>query len=415
MAPAELIAAAGATEHELEVAGPPRVDRVLAPGVAHRVGPFTVETIALAGHTPDGVGFRVRDAGSCWLSGDHLVDDRVSVRVRHSSPIGVTLAAADRAAPPRSADAGRVPGTARPSGPSEALELAAADLAYLTRAPAPQLAGALASSGADREEAAHRRSPAIEPSRPVRRSPPPCEPSNARVSPARRARSRLHATSARSPARRIRPPRTAERGTAAVGSAADGGDPQGRRGRARRHGRRDRAALRRGGRRHGRPRGQRRSSARRRATGSATSSRARSRRGSWSRRARDEAVGRLTLTTELDDFADCDLVIEAIVEELEPKRRALRGARPDLPARRRARDEHLRALGHRDRRRDDEARARRRHALLQSRAADAARRDRPRRADRGRAVRDRVRASASGSGRRRSAATTRPASSSTAS
>ena len=36
--------------------------------------------------------------------------------------------------------------------------------------------------------------------------------------------------------------------------------------------------------------------------------------------ARDEAVARLTLTTELEDFADCDLVIEAIVEELEPKR-----------------------------------------------------------------------------------------------
>jgi 3-hydroxybutyryl-CoA dehydrogenase len=36
--------------------------------------------------------------------------------------------------------------------------------------------------------------------------------------------------------------------------------------------------------------------------------------------ARDEAVGRLTLTTGLDDLADCDLVIEAIVEELEPKR-----------------------------------------------------------------------------------------------
>jgi 3-hydroxybutyryl-CoA dehydrogenase len=35
--------------------------------------------------------------------------------------------------------------------------------------------------------------------------------------------------------------------------------------------------------------------------------------------ARDEAVGRLTLTTELGDFADCDLVIEAIVEELGPK------------------------------------------------------------------------------------------------
>ena len=36
--------------------------------------------------------------------------------------------------------------------------------------------------------------------------------------------------------------------------------------------------------------------------------------------ARDEAVGRFSLTTDLDDFAGCDLVIEAIVEELGPKR-----------------------------------------------------------------------------------------------
>ena len=35
---------------------------------------------------------------------------------------------------------------------------------------------------------------------------------------------------------------------------------------------------------------------------------------------KDAALDRLTLTTSLDDFADCDLVIEAIVEELEPKR-----------------------------------------------------------------------------------------------
>ncbi len=35
---------------------------------------------------------------------------------------------------------------------------------------------------------------------------------------------------------------------------------------------------------------------------------------------RDEAVGRLALTTELDALADCDVVIEAIVEELGPKR-----------------------------------------------------------------------------------------------
>ena len=35
--------------------------------------------------------------------------------------------------------------------------------------------------------------------------------------------------------------------------------------------------------------------------------------------ARDTALARLTLTTELSDLADCDLVIEAIVEDLAPK------------------------------------------------------------------------------------------------
>ena len=35
---------------------------------------------------------------------------------------------------------------------------------------------------------------------------------------------------------------------------------------------------------------------------------------------RDAALRRLTLTTSLEDLAGCDLVIEAIVEELEPKR-----------------------------------------------------------------------------------------------
>jgi 3-hydroxybutyryl-CoA dehydrogenase len=35
---------------------------------------------------------------------------------------------------------------------------------------------------------------------------------------------------------------------------------------------------------------------------------------------RDAAVERLTLTTDVADFADCDLVVEAIVEEVEPKR-----------------------------------------------------------------------------------------------
>src|SRR5947209_7583481 len=49
--------------------------------------------------------------------------------------------------------------------------------------------------------------------------------------------------------------------------------------------------------------------------------------------ARDDAVRRLSLTTELADFADCDLVIEAIVEELAPKQELFaeleRVCRPD--------------------------------------------------------------------------------------
>src|SRR5918995_2372295 len=42
--------------------------------------------------------------------------------------------------------------------------------------------------------------------------------------------------------------------------------------------------------------------------------------GTLSEADRDAALGQLTLTTDLGAFADCDLVIEAIVEELEPKR-----------------------------------------------------------------------------------------------
>ena len=48
---------------------------------------------------------------------------------------------------------------------------------------------------------------------------------------------------------------------------------------------------------------------------------------------KDAALGRLALTTSLEDVADCDLVIEAIVEELEPKREVFaeleRICRPD--------------------------------------------------------------------------------------
>jgi len=46
--------------------------------------------------------------------------------------------------------------------------------------------------------------------------------------------------------------------------------------------------------------------------------------GQLEQAARDTAVGRLTLTTELADLADCDFVIEAIVEALEPKQELFR-------------------------------------------------------------------------------------------
>jgi 3-hydroxybutyryl-CoA dehydrogenase len=55
--------------------------------------------------------------------------------------------------------------------------------------------------------------------------------------------------------------------------------------------------------------------------------------GRLEQRARDAAVGRLALTAELDDLADCDFVIEAIVEALEPKQELFRDleriCRPD--------------------------------------------------------------------------------------
>jgi 3-hydroxybutyryl-CoA dehydrogenase len=55
--------------------------------------------------------------------------------------------------------------------------------------------------------------------------------------------------------------------------------------------------------------------------------------GRMSQEERDAALGRLTLTTDLAELADCDLVIEAVLEELELKREVFaeldRVTRPD--------------------------------------------------------------------------------------
>jgi len=55
--------------------------------------------------------------------------------------------------------------------------------------------------------------------------------------------------------------------------------------------------------------------------------------GRLSQAERDAAIARLTLTTNLSDLGDCDLVIEAVLEELELKREVFaeldRVMRPD--------------------------------------------------------------------------------------
>ena len=58
-------------EEGLSFAGAPRADLVFDPGEALQVGPFTVETMALPGHTGCGAGYRVRDL-DLLVVGDYL-------------------------------------------------------------------------------------------------------------------------------------------------------------------------------------------------------------------------------------------------------------------------------------------------------------------------------------------------------
>jgi glyoxylase-like metal-dependent hydrolase (beta-lactamase superfamily II) len=117
-----------AAEYGVEVPGPPRVDLALVPGAAHRIGPFTVETLALAGHTPDGTAFRVRELDLLAV-GDHLsaaefpfADSTADYRVTLAGLIDLL-----RNDPP----AHVVPGHGPMLTAAEALAIAEADLAYL--------------------------------------------------------------------------------------------------------------------------------------------------------------------------------------------------------------------------------------------------------------------------------------------
>ena len=120
---AERAAASG-----VEIAGEPRVDRTFTAGAALRLGPFLVETLALAGHTPDGTAFRCRELDLLAV-GDHLSTVEFPFVTSPAAYRGTLAALIDllRRDPP-----GRVvPGHGPELAAAEALAVAEADLAYL--------------------------------------------------------------------------------------------------------------------------------------------------------------------------------------------------------------------------------------------------------------------------------------------
>ncbi len=148
-----------AAENGVETAGPPRVDRRLVAGTAHDVGPFVVETLALPGHTPDGVAYRIR-ALDLLAVGDHLSSVEfpfVTSTAAYRSTLA-TLIELLRHDPPGRVVCGHGP----EHSAAEALAIAEDDLAYLRRLH-DVVRGSLA-DGADRTSA-ERAGAAVEPPR----------------------------------------------------------------------------------------------------------------------------------------------------------------------------------------------------------------------------------------------------------
>ena len=134
-----------AAEYGLRIEGEPRCDRALAVGVAHRVGPFTVETIPLRGHTSDGTGYRIRDLDLLAV-GDYLSNTEfpfASSTCEYRATLA-NLIELLRHDPPGQV----VPGHGPTHTAAAALQIAEADLAYLRA-----LREAVAVAGTDREQA----------------------------------------------------------------------------------------------------------------------------------------------------------------------------------------------------------------------------------------------------------------------
>ncbi len=144
---AEEVVRLGADEG-LSWEGAPRADLVFDPGEALQVGPFTVETMALPGHTACGAGYRVRDLDLLCV-GDYLSVIEFPFVYVSTAAYRATLAALWDALE-RDPAAQVTPGHGRALSAAEALEVARADLAYL-HALKGAMRAALA-SGATREE-----------------------------------------------------------------------------------------------------------------------------------------------------------------------------------------------------------------------------------------------------------------------
>jgi glyoxylase-like metal-dependent hydrolase (beta-lactamase superfamily II) len=129
--------------------GAPRADLVFDPGEALQVGPFTVETMALPGHTACGAGYRVRELDVLCV-GDYLSAIEFPFVYVSTAAYRATLAALSDLLE-RDPVAHVTPGHGRALDTAEALRIAGEDLAYLHALKAATHS-ALA-TGATREEA----------------------------------------------------------------------------------------------------------------------------------------------------------------------------------------------------------------------------------------------------------------------
>jgi glyoxylase-like metal-dependent hydrolase (beta-lactamase superfamily II) len=111
--------------------GEPRCDRALELGRAHRIGPFTAETLALPGHSSCGGSFRFREL-DLLVVGDHLSAAEFPFVYQSTAAYRSTLAGLIdvlRTDPPETVASGHGP----LFDAAQALAIAEADLDYLHR------------------------------------------------------------------------------------------------------------------------------------------------------------------------------------------------------------------------------------------------------------------------------------------